>query len=123
MSMQEPKILKILEESGELSDELDYMVNNRLMAERGMGYTACSPSLVEIEYAGNPKQVIKMGIDHTYVDGKTSKVMGYGIIGCLMFQAEPFEVLYITPTEDLESKVTYILESEIEASERPKGKY
>ncbi|TFG20937.1 MAG: hypothetical protein EU530_01935 [Promethearchaeota archaeon] len=123
MSMQEPKILKILEESGELSDELDYMVNNHLMAERGMGYTACSPSLVEIEYTGNPKQVIKMGIDHTFVDVDSGQVMGYGIVGYLFFQAEPFEVLYITPTEDLESKVTYILESGMEASERPKGKY
>ena len=123
MSMQEPKILKVLEESGELSDELDYMVNNRLMAERGMGYTACSPSLVEIEHAGSPKQVIKMGIDHTFVESETSQVMGYGIVGYLFFQVEPFEIFYITPTEDLELKVTYILESGMDASIRPKGKY
>jgi hypothetical protein len=123
MSTQEPKILKVLEESGELSDELDYMVNSRLMADRGMGYTACSPSLVEIEHAGKTAQVIKMGIDHTYVSTETGDVMGYGIVGHLFFQAEPFEIVYVTPQEELESKVKYILESGMEASPRPKGKY
>ena len=122
MSMQEPRILKVLEESGELSDELDYIVNKRLMTDRGMGYTACSPSLVEIDRGGIPVQVIKMGIDHTFVS-ETGQVMGYGIVGHLFFQAEPFEVFYITPTEELESKVTYIIESGMEASIRPKGKY
>ena len=120
---EQPKIIKVIEESGELSDELDYMVNNRLMAERGMGYTACSPSLVEIDHGGNPTQVIKMGIDHTFVDSETTNVMGYGIVGYLYFQAEPFKVLYITPQADLEAKVKYILESGMEASVRPKGKY
>ena len=123
MSMQKPKILNILEESGELSDELDYMVNSRLIAERGMGYTACSPSLVEIDLGGVPSQVIKMGIDHTFVDSESGNVMGYGIVGYLFFQSEPFEVVYLTPQEELESKVKYILESGMEASIRPKGKY
>ena len=123
MSINEPKILKVLEESGELSDELDYMVNSRLMQERGMGYTACSPSLVEIDRGGVPAQVIKMGIDHTFVDGESGNVMGYGIVGYLFFQAEPFEVVFVTPQEELDSKVKYILESGMEASIRPKGKY
>ena len=123
MLMQEPKILKVVEESGELSDELDYLVNNRLMAERGMGYTACSPSLVEIDHTGSAAQVIKMGIDHTYVDSDSGQVMGYGIVGYVFFNAEPFDVLYITSKEDLESKVKYILESGMGSSVRPKGKY
>ncbi len=123
MSEKEPKILKIVEESGELSDELDYMVNNSLMQARGMGYTACNPSLVEIDLAGNPTQVIKMGIDHTYVDSETGNVMGYGVVGYLYFNADPFKILYITPQEQLENKVKYILESGMEAGVRPKGKY
>ena len=123
MSEQEPKILNVVEEAGELSDELDYMVNNSLMAEIGMGYTACSPSLVDIELGGKSTQVIKMGIDHTYVDSDSGQVMGYGIVGYLFFCADPFEVVYITPKNQLEEKVTYILESGMEASERPKGKY
>jgi len=123
MSEHEPKILNIIEESGELSDELDYMVNNRLMAERGMGYTACTPSLVEIELGRNTIQVIRMGIDHTYVDSDSGQVMGYGIVGYLFFKTDPFEIIYITPKEQLEEKVTYILESGLEASERPKEKY
>jgi hypothetical protein len=122
MSIQEPTILKIIE-SGEVSDEIDYMVNSQLMQERGMGYTACNPSLVEIDLEGNPTQVIKMGIDHTYVDSETGQVMGYGIVGHLYFKAEPFEMIYITPAETLEAKVKYILESDMEASVRPKGKY
>ena len=122
MSKQEPKVLRVVEESGELSDELDYMVNKSLMQDRGMGYTACSPSLVEIDFGGT-QQVIKMGIDHTFVDSDTGNVMGYGIVGYLFFKAEPFEVLFITPQDVMENKVKYILESGMEASVRPKGKY
>jgi hypothetical protein len=120
---QEPTVLRIIEKSGELSDEIDYMVNKSLMQSRGMGYTACNPSLIEIDLGGNPTQVIKMGIDHTYVDSETGQVMGYGIVGHLYFKAEPFEMVYITPAEALEAKVKYILESEMDASVRPKGKY
>ena len=93
------------------------------MQARGMGYTACNPSLVEIDSEGNPAQVIKMGIDHTYVDSETGNVMGYGIVGYLYFDPEPFKILYITPQEQLEAKVKYILESGMEATVRPKGKY
>ncbi|MBN2154581.1 MAG: hypothetical protein JW776_00870 [Candidatus Lokiarchaeota archaeon] len=123
ISQHEPKIFKVLEEAGELSDELDYMVNNRLMAERGMGYTACTPSLVEIEHNGKRVEAIKMGIDHTFVDSDSGQVMGYGIVGYLFFQTDPFEIIFITPKEQLEEKINYILESGMEASERPKGKY
>jgi hypothetical protein len=63
-----------------------------------------------------------MGIDSTFVDDQ-GKVMGYGIVGYLFLNAQPFQILYITPKDDLEAKVKYILESGMEASERPKGKY
>ena len=121
--MQEPKILRVIEESGELSDELDYIVNNSLMQARGMGYTACAPSLIEIDYNGNAMEVIKMGIDHTYVDSETGMVMGYGIVGYIFFKAEPFEIVFITPENQLEEKIKFVLESGMEATERPKGKY
>lgn len=122
MSEQEPKILFVVEESGELSDELDYMVNNRLMAERGMGYTACSPSLVEVDLKGIQTQVIRMGIDSTF-RSDNGQVMGYGIVGYLYFIVEPFEVIYITPKDQLEEIVKYIIESGRDAFERSKGKY
>ncbi len=112
-----------MEKSGELSDELDYLVNNHLMAERGMGYTACNPMLVEIEFGGKVIQAVKMGIDHTYVDSDSGNVFGYGLVGYLFFRPEPFEIVYITPKKHLEEKVEFILESGMEASERPKGKY
>jgi len=123
MSQHEPKILNIVEKFIELSDELDYLVNNRLMAERGMGYTACNPSFVEIEFGRKIIQAVKMGIDHTYVDSDSGNVFGYGIVGYLFFQPEPFEILYITPKKHLEETVELILKSGMEASERLKGKY
>ena len=44
-----PNILKVLQEKGAISDELDYALMNYLLKNRGTGYTACQPSLVELE--------------------------------------------------------------------------
>lgn len=123
----EPNITKIIEPDGEVSDEIDYLANSRLAAERGFGFTACQPSLVEIEIEGKSIQAIKMGIDHTYVDSKTGQVMGYGIIGHIYvsMDSDPqnFRVFYITPKEELEEKIQYIFENNVEATPRPNDKY
>ena len=47
--MQDPSIIKILQKQGEINDELDYAIMNYLLQNRGPGYTACQPSLVELE--------------------------------------------------------------------------
>ncbi|MHA1819217.1 MAG: hypothetical protein ACTSU2_04780 [Promethearchaeota archaeon] len=123
---EEPKILKVIEENGEIDDVLDYIVNNRLLKERGMGFTACQPQLVEIDLNGKPTKAIKMGIDHTYVD-EDGQVMGYGIIGhiYLSLSEDPnnVEFYYITPKEELEEKIKYIMENDIEPTPRPSSKY
>ncbi|MCP4761534.1 MAG: hypothetical protein GY870_07115 [archaeon] len=127
----EPNVIKVLQPSGEVDDIIDYIVNNRLMAERGMGFTACQPSLVEIELkneTGKPVKAIKMGIDHTYIDGDTGQVMGYGIIGTVFLsyedeKPENTKIYFMTPKEELENKIQYILKNEIEAQPRSRGKY
>ena len=52
-----PNVIKVLQEQGEINDELDFALMNYLIANRGTGYTACQPQLVELE---NGKQAIKM---------------------------------------------------------------
>jgi hypothetical protein len=44
-----PKVSKVLQESGEIDDELDYALMSYLLKNRGEGYTACQPKLVELE--------------------------------------------------------------------------
>ena len=61
--MEDPTIVKILQENGEINDELDYAIMNYLLQNRGPGFTACQPTLIELE---EEKKAIKMGIDHTY---------------------------------------------------------
>jgi hypothetical protein len=52
-----PIIARILQDDGEINDELDYALMNYLIQNRGMGYTACQPKLVELE---DGKKVIIM---------------------------------------------------------------
>lgn len=125
MVMSEPNIVEVIESEGEISDELDYIVNMKLMEKVGAGFTACQPSLVEIEQNGEKTQAIKMGLDHTYVDSETGQVMGYGLVGHIFISPDPenFEMYYITPNEILDEKVEYIIENGIEPEPRPRGKY
>ena len=126
-NMNEPEIISVIESEGEVDDSVDYFVNNLVMRERGMGFTACSPSLVEIKTDESEKEkVIKFGLDHTYVDDK-GQVMGYGIVGYMYVsiadEPQNMKVFYLTPKEILEEKINYIHENNIEATPRPRGKY
>ena len=47
-SPEKPKIVKVLQEKGDINDELDYALMNYLIQNRGAGYTACQPQLVEL---------------------------------------------------------------------------
>lgn len=120
MSQQStPKIIKVLEENGEIPDELDYALMNYLLQNHGPGYTACQPKLVELE---NTKKAIKMAIDHTFVD-KDNRIMGLGIVGTLIIDYDTLEVIYCTPTNDLENNIEKLRHAGIEPQLRPKGKY
>ena len=60
--MAEPKIAKVIHESGAVSDEIDWNIAKYLAAERGIGYVGCCASLVELE---GGEQVIRFQIDFT----------------------------------------------------------
>lgn len=125
MKMTEPNVVNVIEPEGEISDEMDYLVNMKVMEQIGAGFTACQPSLVEIERDGETTQAIKMGLDHTFVDSDSGQVMGYGIVGHIFMtpDLDDFEIYYITPKEILDEKVEYIMENDIEPEPRPRGKY
>ncbi|MFX0022411.1 MAG: hypothetical protein ACFE9S_08785 [Candidatus Hermodarchaeota archaeon] len=117
--MEDPSIIKIIQEEGEINDELDYALANYLIQNRGPGYTACQPSLVELE---GGKQAIKMNIDHTFVN-KDNQLMGLGIVGKIYIDVETLQVIYCTPLEDLISNIKVLESAGIEPQERPRGKY
>lgn len=117
--MSAPIVVKILQEQGEINDELDYAIMNYLLRNRGTGYTACQPQLVELE--GN-KQAIKMDLDHTFVD-KENKLMGLGIVGKIFIDLDSLQVIYCTPHEELENNVEKLKNAGIQPQPRPKGKY
>ena len=117
--MQDPSIIKILQKQGEINDELDYAIMNYLLQNRGPGYTACQPSLVELEEG---KQAIKMNLDHTFID-KDNQLMGLGIVGKIYVDLDTLQVLYCTPNEDLENNINVLKYAGIEPQVRPKGKY
>ncbi len=117
--MMNPSVVKILEERGEINDELDYALMNYLLKNRGTGYTACQPQLVEIE---GGKKTIKMNIDHTFID-KDNQLMGLGIVGNIYIELDSLKVLYCTPIEDLEKNIIKLKEAGIKPQPRPKGKY
>ena len=117
--MQDPSIIKILQKQGEINDELDYAIMNYLLQNRGPGYTACQPSLVELEEG---KQAIKVNLDHTFVD-KDNQLMGLGIVGKIYVDIETLQVIYCTSKEDLENNIKVLQDAGIPPEIRPKGKY
>ena len=117
--MQDPSIIKILQKQGEINDELDYAIMNYLLQNRGPGYTACQPSLVELEEG---KQAIKVNLDHTFVD-KDNQLMGLGIVGKIYVDIETLQVIYCTSKGDLENNIRVLQDAGIPPEIRPKGKY
>ncbi|MBA7546768.1 hypothetical protein ES705_39165 [subsurface metagenome] len=117
--MQDPNVIKILQKQGEINDELDYALMNYLIQNRGPGFTACQPSLVELE---NGKKAIKMNIDNTFIN-KDNQLMGLGIVGKIYIELDTLQVIYCTPIEDLENSIKVLKSAEILPQMRPKGKY
>lgn len=115
----DPSVIKILEERGEINDELDYALMNYLLKNRGTGYIACQPQLVEIE---GGKKAIKMNIDHTSID-KDNQLMGLGIVGNIYIEVDSLKVVYCTPAEELVNNIEKLKEAGIKPQPRPKGKY
>jgi len=116
---QQPKVAKVLQEDGEINDELDYALMNFLLKNRGTGYTPCQPKLVELE---NGEKAIQMNIDNTFAD-KNNQLMGLGIVGKMYIDFESLKVIYCTPKEILEQNVEKLKEAGYEPQPRPKGKY
>ena len=114
-----PNVIKILQEHGEINDELDFALMNYLITNRGTGYTACQPQLVELE---NAKQVIKMNIDNTFID-KDNTIMGLGIVGSLFIDVESLQVMYCSSSEELAKNIEKLKNARIQPQPRPKGKY
>jgi len=119
MTMKNPSVIKILEERGEINDELDYALMNYLLQNRGAGYTACQPQLLEIE---GGKKAIKMNIDHTFID-KDNQLMGLGIVGNIYVDLDSLQVIYCTPAEELEENIRKLKAAGIQPQSRPRGKY
>ena len=117
--MSSPNINKVLQENGEINDELDYAIMNYLLKNRGSGYTACQPKLVELE---GEKQAIKMDLDHTFID-KNNQLMGLGIVGNIFIDIDTLQVIYCTPKEDLEQNIEKLKAAGYNAQIRPRGKY
>ena len=117
--MSAPNIVSIIQEQGSISDQVDYALMNYLLKNRGPGYTACQPSLVELE---DGKQAIKMGIDLTHID-KNNQLMGLGIVGTIFIDFETLKVLFCTPLDELEANAQKLRDTGLEAQPRPKGKY
>ncbi len=117
--MSAPNVVKVLQEQGEINDELDYAIMTYLLRNRGTGYTVCQPQLVELE--GN-KQAIKMDIDHTFIN-KENQLMGLGIVGNIFIDVGSLKVIYCTPNEELENNIEKLKNAGIQPQPRPKGKY
>ena len=114
-----PNVIKVLQEQGDINDELDFALMNYLITKRGPGYTACQPQLVEIE---NNKQAIKMNIDNTFID-KDNNLMGLGIVGTLFIDVESLQVMYCSSSEELDNNIEKLKDAGIQPQARPKGKY
>ncbi|MFX0076877.1 MAG: hypothetical protein ACFE96_15640 [Candidatus Hermodarchaeota archaeon] len=118
-SSNPPTIKKILQEDGEINDELDFALMNYLITNRGTGFTACQPTLVELD---NGKQAIKMGIDHTFID-ENNHLMGLGIVGTLFIDYDSLKVTFCSSSEDLAKNIEKLKNAGIKPQPRPKGKY
>ncbi|MHA2182072.1 MAG: hypothetical protein ACXAAH_11685, partial [Promethearchaeota archaeon] len=114
--MEDPTIIKVLQENGEINDELDYALMNYLIQNRGLGFTACQPSLIELEEG---KKSIKMSIDHTFID-KNNQLMGLGIVGKIYIDYDTLQVIFCTPLEELENNIKKLQDAGIEPQSRPK---
>ena len=88
--MSAPIVVKVIEEKGQINDELDYALMNYILRNRGTGFTACQPQLVELE---GGKQAIKMSLDNTFI-GKNNQLLGLGIVGSLFIDVDTLKVLY-----------------------------
>jgi len=117
--MSAPNVAKVIQEQGSITDEVDYALMTYLLKNRGGGYTACQPSLVELE---NGKQAIKMGIDHTFID-KNNHLMGLGIVGTLFIDTESLQVVFCSTLDELEANIQKLKDTGLEPQPRPKGKY
>lgn len=114
-----PAVIKILQERGEIDDELDYALMNYLLKNRGNGYTACQPQLVELE---GGKKSIKMDIDNTF-RGNDNQIMGLGIVGSIFIDYDTLQVIYCTPGEELLMNIDKLKNANIQSQPRPRGKY
>lgn len=118
--MPAPQVINVIQEEGEISDEIDYALMTYLLKNRGPGFTACMPQLVELEGA---KQAIKMNIDSTFVHSKTREIMGLGIVGMLLVDPEKLNVIYCTPLDELQNNMEKLKAAGYEPQPRPRGKY
>lgn len=114
-----PSVVNILQEDGAINDELDYALMTYILKNRGTGYTACQPSLVELE---GGKKAIKMNIDNTLID-KNNQLMGIGIVGTLFIDSETLQVIYCTSKEDLNNNIEKLISAGYKPQPRPRGKY
>ena len=114
-----PTIVKVLQERGEINDELDYALMNYLLKNRGSGLTACQPQLVELR-DGN--KAIKINIDHTFL-GNNNELLGLGIVGTIFVDYEKLEITYCTPVEELKQNIQKLKNVGVKPQSRPKGKY
>ena len=117
--MSIPNVVNILQEDGAINDELDYALMTYILKNRGTGYTACQPSLVELE---DGKKAIKMNIDNTLIN-KNNQLMGIGIVGALFIDSETLQVIYCTPKEELENNIEKLISAGYKPQPRPRGKY
>ena len=101
---QEPKVVKVLEKSGKVNEEIDWQVAKHVQSLGG--YTPCQPSLVELE---NGQQVIKYLIDKTVI--KKDGLYGYGIVGSIYVSIEPLGIMWITPNDILEKKSEELIQT------------
>ena len=118
-SSNAPTVIKILQDKGEINDELDFALMNYLIINRGTGYTACQPQLVELE---NSKKAIKMNVDHTFID-KDNHLMGLGIVGTLFIDVDSLQVMFCSSADELEQNIEKLKNAGIQPQPRPKGKY
>jgi hypothetical protein len=96
--MESPKVIRVLHESGEVSDEVDWNLSKFLLAERGTGYVPCCASLVELE---GGTQSIRLQIDFTALE--EDGVYGYGIVGELFADLQG-NVFWCSPAEEMERR-------------------
>ena len=112
-------IAKVLQEEGEINDELDYALMNYILKNRGTGFTACMPKLVELE---GGKQAIMMNIDNTFI-GKDNQLLGLGIVGKMYIDAQTLKVMYCTPKDELDANIEKLKQAGYDPQPRPRGKY